>query len=485
MKTALQAKLTQQLSLTPQLLQSIRLLQLSALELEQEVADALEANVMLEAEDEAGETEAGSDTAVKVSESAPTVEAADDYSDESSWDSVTAETSARGPALEDEDGFGANCAAPTATSARDRVLEQLELILASMKERQIAEHLIDEVDDNGYLQRSLEEIRIELSPDLNASLDDLELMLWRIQRLDPVGFGARSLAECLGVQLEMLASTTPGRSLAMRIVSEQLELLGQHDTAKLAKALKAEKSEIAQAERLILALDPKPGADLPEDSALYIVPEVAVTRRGAGWRVELIGNGRSRVRVNEVYEQMLHDNRDARGANALKDQLQEARWLVRGLEMRRDTLTRATTVIFERQHAFLERGDEGMVPLTLKEVADAIGMHESTVSRITTNKYVQTPRGVFELKHFFSSHLSGQSGAGVAGTAVRAMVRRLIESENPERPLCDGTIAALLARKGVRVARRTVAKYRESMKLATAKERRRVNQSRRQLAVAG
>ena len=234
----------------------------------------------------------------------------------------------------------------------------------------------------------------------------------------------------------------------------------------------------------MLSLDPKPGATLPDDNALYIVPEVAVSRKGAGWRVELLGSRGSRVRVNEVYEQMLHESRDARGAAAMKDQLQEARWLVRGLEMRRDTLMRATTVIFERQNAFLEQGDEGMVPLTLKEVADAIGMHESTVSRITTNKFVQTPRGVFELKHFFSSHLSGQSGPGVAGTAVRAMVRRLIESENPERPLCDGTIAALLARKGVRVARRTVAKYREAMKIATAKERRRAVTARRELAAA-
>lgn len=484
MKTALQAKLSQQLSLTPQLLQSIRLLQLSALELEQEVADALESNVMLEAEEDSGESEAISETAVKASEEVA-VDPADDYEIESSWDAVTADVSNRGPALEDDEGFGANAAAPDATTARERVLEQLDLVLASMKERQIAEYLIDEIDDNGYLTEDLEKIRAEMTPDLNASAADVELILWRIQRLDPVGFGARNLAECLSVQLEMLPAATAGRDLALRVVNEQLELLGSHDTAALAKALGAAKSDIAMAERLILSLDPKPGATLPDDNALYIVPEVAVSRRGSGWRVELLGSRGSRVRVNEVYEQMLHESRDARGAAAMKDQLQEARWLVRGLEMRRDTLMRATTVIFERQNAFLEQGDEGMVPLTLKEVADAIGMHESTVSRITTNKFVQTPRGVFELKHFFSSHLSGQSGAGVAGTAVRAMVRRLIESENPERPLCDGTIAALLARKGVRVARRTVAKYRESMKIATAKERRRAVTARRELAAVG
>jgi RNA polymerase sigma-54 factor len=455
MKTALQLQMGQTLHLTPQLLQSIRLLHLPALELEQQVRQALEHNVMLEREE--------------AEEASPPAEAPPADGDAATeWDSAV-EILGGTPPLEDEEGFEARRSAPEVRDARLRILAQLQLTLSDATDLRIGEILVDHVSDAGYLEAPFQEVALSVQAQVPATSARILAVLHHLQRLDPPGYGASGLRECLLIQLEALGPNTPGRTLAMRIVDEHLDALAGHDDAALAAALRAEPAAVARAARLIRSLAPKPGAAGGDDAAEYAVPDVIIRRAAGGWRAELNPATAPRVRINALYEQLLNRCKSEDGARSLREQLQEARWLVRGLSMRNDTLLRVARVIVERQRGFLERGDEAMKPLTLREVATAIGMHESTVSRVTTSKYAQTPRGVFELKHFFACSLA--EGNGASGTAVRAMVRRLIESENPGRPLADGVIARLLERQGVHIARRTVTKYREAMAIAPARER--------------
>lgn len=444
MQVAMQTRLSQQQVMGPQLLQSIRILRLSVQELEQEIRSALERNLMLEAEDGASDESDGPAAA----------DALDRFEDGAAdrWASRASD-----PAGDWE----ADLPQPSTAPVRVAVLEQFALCCRDARELDAAIRIVDHVDDCGYLGTPLDRICAEegLDPAL------AERVLWQLQRLEPAGFAARSLSECLYVQLESLPAATPGRALAIRIVNDFLDLLASHDHRRLARRLGATPEQVRMAESLILSLDARPGVQGPPEHEIVVRPEVRVRRHGAQWRVELVG--RARLRVNETYARAVEQDG---GCAELRRQLDEARWLVRGVQVREQTLLRVTEAIFERQRDFLERGEVGLRPLTLHEVADAIGMHESTVSRITTNKYVQTPRGTFELKHFFSSRV----GSGeLSGAAVRAMVRQLIEREDARRPLADGTIAALLARRGVRVARRTVAKYREAMQIAPARLRRR------------
>lgn len=463
MRTSLGLQLGHQLNITPQLLQSIRLLQLTGAELEAHVRDALEANPMLESGSEDGGEDAGGPESGEEPLEA-VVEAAEDPDD---WRDHAFERSA-GTRL-DDDGEDLRFA-EEAPGVRMHVLRQLELMLTAPNELAAAAWLVDQVDDAGYLEREPERLQEIMPREFRLHPSRLEEIRQLMMRLDPAGYGARDLRECLLVQLGELASDTPGRHLALRLVLNHLAQLGLGDRAALCEQLGVEGTELDAAERLILSLDPKPGHRDAPGAAGYLMPDVVVTREERGWQIALNHSSAPRIRVNAVYEGMLSRSDGSAGARELKQLLQEARWLTRALAMRHETLLKVARSIVQRQVGFLERGDEAMQPLTLREVAEEIGMHESTVSRITTGKYMQTPRGTFELKHFFAGRLQG---AEVAGVAIRAMVKRLIDGESPADPLADDTIAALLARQGVRIARRTVAKYRELLRIAPAKERRR------------
>lgn len=479
MKANLSVRTTQNMVLTPQLLQSIRLLQLSNLELEQEVEQALEDNVMLEAEEASDDApaataeEASAETALEPATGMDAgahseVEADFDWSSRESW-------SGGEPSDEDEEHWTARAAAPETTDARVGAIEQLRMVVRDERQARIVAAIVENIDDNGYLETGLGEIGAQLGAEFDASAQELEAGLALVQSVEPSGFGARNLPECLRLQLEALPGDTQGKELALYLVSHCLELVAERRLEQVRRELEASESDMKAAFNLILALDPKPGASqgAPAEAA---IPDVIVSGRPGAWKVELNTERLPRVRVNSAYERAIATS----SHKALKDKLQEARWLVRGLEMRHETLLKTARAVFEKQKGFLEHGEEKMVPLTLREVADTIGMHESTVCRVTTAKYIQTPWGVYDFKDFFPSQITG-SECEASGTAVKAMIRRIVDGETRKNPLCDGAIAAILLRQGIRVARRTVAKYREAMKIASATARRETPVRRGQL----
>lgn len=484
MKASLKTQLGQQLHLTPQLLQSIRLLQLDAQQLELEIVQALETNPLLEREDSSGDED------LSPSESAELIEALghgdaveqgervlDDYEvihepyqDEEH--SFAEDWSAARSSYDGDDDPIQRLSEPTTGQLRQSVLEQLQLGLTAPADLAAAAWLVESVDDNGYLDLPLAQLQADAQRLFGLDPSRLEGIRQQMLRGDPCGYGALDLAECLRVQLEELPDDTDGKAIALRLVNGYLEQLASNDASTLCRSMGITADALHTAHRLMLGLQPRPGQQLPEDPGHYIVPDVRVIQRNGVWQVALNHASAPRLRVNPVYEQMLGSTDTTAGSQRLRELLQEARWLTRGLAMRYDTLLRTATVIVERQQGFLNRGDEAMLPLTLRDIADAIGMHESTVSRITTGKYLQTPRGTFELKYFFSTKLDG---ATVANTAIRAMVRRLIDAESPSAPLADDTIALMLARQGIHIARRTVAKYRDQLQIGPAKLRHRSN----------
>ncbi|MDR3416968.1 MAG: RNA polymerase factor sigma-54 [Nevskia sp.] len=475
----------QQQVMTPQLLQSIRLLQLSSLELEQEVRQALESNVMLEETDEEQPLEAELPAPVLEDEAKATdsteaavtgcdtaasdkVEADFDWSSSESW-------SGGEPVDEDGESFESRTPARRGEDLRMEALAQLRMMVNDERQALLVSALIEQIDDNGYLELPLEQVLARLPEQWQVRLAELEAALRLVQSVEPTGFGARDLRECLLLQLDELRGDTGGLELARRLVAECLERIGG-DPAALAREIACGMDEFGQAMRLIRSLDPKPGSSAREP-AQCVVPDVMVSGEGQSWKVELNPATLPRVRVNTLYEKLLA----GKSHRGMREQLQEARWLVNGLEMRHQTLLKTARAVFARQCEFLRRGEEGMAPLTLREVAAQIGMHESTVCRVVNSKFVQTPWGVYPMKAFFPSQIAHAQGE-TSGTAVKAMIRRIVDGENRAAPLCDGAIAALLARSGVRVARRTVAKYREAMKIAPAVERRRPAQGAMALA---
>ncbi len=465
-------------TMTPQLLQSIRLLQLSSLELEQEVRQTLETNVMLEEPDDCDDDEHAQIAAgeLTLQDAVPTdcTEAAVTGCDEAAFDKVDADfdwsnsESWSGSEGGDSEGESLEARTPARNSEdlRMRALAQLRHIIDNEREQRLVSALIEQIDDNGYLAETLSDILAELPSEWAVEMDELEAALARVQSVEPTGFGARNLRECLLLQIDELPQRMPGRRTARRLVAEYLEQLGGRDPAAVASLVGCTLDHFGVAMRLIRALNPKPGSTVREP-AQNVVPDVLVSGNGYAWKVELNPATLPRVRVNTRYEQLMSGRAPHR---ALRDKLLEARWLVHGLEMRYDTLLKTARAVFEAQCEFLRRGEEGMAPLTLREIAAQIGMHESTVCRVVANKYVQTPWGIYALKAFFPSQIA-RTGGDTSGTAVRAMIRRIVDGENRATPLCDGAIAALLARAGVRVARRTVAKYREAMKIPPATER--------------
>jgi RNA polymerase sigma-54 factor len=466
MKPSLQLRISQQLVMTPQLQQALRLLQMPLLELNTQLEQALAENVMLEAEEPTEATEAEAPTSAK-EDDAPAVVARE--ADEiSPWDEPV---SREGRAdLWSNDDRRQEIADTSDESLRQHLLWQLEMEDFSPREVAIGHTLIDALNEDGYLTETLEAIQSALATEARFSLAEIEQTLSRIQTLDPAGVGARDLAECIGIQLRQLATDTPGRALALRIAADSLDLVAEQAYGQLRRDYSASEDNLSAALLLIRACHPRPGASVQPDTTEYVVPDIYVRKQDGRWVVELNRSFSPRLRVNQTYADLLKTDR---GHDTLRAQLQEARFLVRSLEIRDETLMKVALSIIERQTAFLEHGEEQMKPMILKDVAEAVGMHESTISRVTANKYMHTPRGVLEFRYFFSSQLPNDDGSGQSSTAIKARIRRLIGQENPANPMSDNAIAKVLAGEGVSVARRTVAKYREVLRIGTSAERKR------------
>ena len=476
MKHNLQLKLSQQLTLTPQLQQSIRLLQLSTLELNQELEQILQDNPLLELEDEENRYTAGSEGNTQETSTKQTEEPtefkgeADSHQEEIDWNDY----SARSADDDDDSGPQTPAAGP---SLREYLLGQMAFIPLSERDRALLAALIDALNDAGYLVYPLEEIadilRVdkELFPDLEP--EELEIALHHLQHLDPTGVGARNLGECLSLQLHALPPDTPGLAAAKNLVEEHLALLANRDVGKLKKALHIDDSELHAVRALILGLNPRPGSSFNSQETHYVVPDVTLRKVRGLWLASLNPDAMPKLRINRVYADILARHRD-NGTGQLSSQLQEAKWLIKNVQQRFDTILRVSQAIVDRQRHFFEHGDVAMRPLVLREIAEAVGMHESTISRVTTQKYMMTPRGLYELKYFFGSHVATEAGGTASSTAIRALIKQLVSAENSGRPLSDGQISELLGQQGIVVARRTVAKYREALQISPANMRKSV-----------
>jgi RNA polymerase sigma-54 factor len=473
LKPSLQLKLSQQLTMTPQLQQAIRLLQLPVMELQTQIQTALDENVMLEVEEpEASAEDSQAESAASDSDDP------EDFADAEPEVAVAAEadwedTQKTGPSEAPKSAdprTTVEYADRSEETLRDHLLWQLELENLDARTTAIGQAIIDAINDDGYLTDDAEAIRATLAPDVLVSIEDIEQVLVKlVQQFDPVGVGARSVSECVQLQLKQLAADTAGLELARRIAAEHLPLVAEHQYGVLKRLLRASDSDIEAAISLVRACQPRPGANVFTAPPEYVVPDVFVRRHEGQWVVELNNSMSPQLRVNQLYAGSLGRGEEY---DALKAQLQEARWLIRSLEIRNETLLKVALTIVQRQTEFLEQGEEYMRPMVLRDVAEAIEMHESTVSRVTTNKYMHTPRGVFEFRYFFSSHVAGDAG-DQSSTAVRAKIRKLVSAEDPEKPLSDSQIAQMLSEGGVTVARRTVAKYREAMKIPSSSDRKR------------
>jgi RNA polymerase sigma-54 factor len=482
MKPTLQVRLGQQLTLTPQLRLAIRLLQLSAVELETEVNAAIDANPLLEREEEAEPTAFEDAAAGRFDEIAPPsgdadtatvrepVEAAVDALDEDApefrWEDER-------PAGEGFDGEDREDSRAASGGLREHLVWQLQLSHLPPRDLAIGEALIEAIDEDGYLQAGFDDIRAGLPPSRQPTDADIEAVLLLVQRFDPVGVGARNLSECLCVQLGLLSTDTPGLALARQVATSHLDALARHGALKLATTLDTSVGAMDQAVALLRSLDPRPGASIGGSEPEYIVPDAIAYRQGGLWKVATHGGSQPRIGINRHYERLIGKS-TREDDSYLRAQLQEARWLIKSLETRADTLLRVARAIVRQQSGFLEHGAQAMRPLTLREVAEELGLHESTISRATTRKYLRTPRGTFEFKYFFSSGIATDGGGGASATAIQAMIKRLVEAENPRSPLSDAKLADLLKAEGIPVARRTVAKYREAMNIASSHERQRL-----------
>ena len=499
MKPGLQLRLHQQLTLTPQLQQAIRLLQLSRLELETELRELAESNPLLELDGEGvDESEletadgAATEVAAPAANTTDNVEfgetrgdgagqddrGADERRDErgddrgtDAWDGEEfgATSYGNGASHDDNDGFEAQDAAPV--SLHEHLLHQVNLLNLSPRDRAIALALIDAVDEDGYLREGLASVQAALR-EPTVGLDEIEAVRHRLQQLDPSGVASLDLRECLSAQLRGLAPDTEHLHLAQAMIAEHLEALAKRDFARIARSLQAPPEAVAEAAALIRTLDPHPGAVLGAAPVEYVAPDAYVLREQGRWRVRLAAGNQPKLGLNRHYCGLIARAR-REDAAYLKGQLQEARWLIKSLQARADTLLRVAEAIVRQQSAFLDFGPEAMRPLVLREIAEEVGMHESTISRVTTRKYLHTPRGTFEFKYFFSSGVSTDDGGAASATAVQALIRKLVGDENPRRPLSDQALATELNQRGIQVARRTVAKYREALRIPSSSERQR------------
>jgi RNA polymerase sigma-54 factor len=472
MKPRLQTSLGQHLVMTPQLRQAIRLLQLSTAELEVEIASAVESNPLLDWEESApldtlsGESGNGhADGDGHPDDDRPPTEV-------SAWDGDETWYERIGPADSDDDRVAEQVA--ESETLQDHLLWQLHLSHLSPRDRMIGVALIEAIDDDGYLRETLEAIADSLLPGMHAQLDEILTVLHQVQRFDPPGVGARSINECLQLQLQLLPEDTPWRALAVRMTEGPLERLPRIGVAGLAAELHAPAADIEGAVHLLRSLEPRPGAQMGGLSAdTYVSPDCVVWRQQGQWRVALAAGARPRISIHRGYERLIRSANES-DAIYLRGRLQEARWLLKSLEARGDTLLKVMRCLLHQQSAFLEFGDQALRPLTLREVAAEVGLHESTISRAIARKYVRTPRGTIPLRAFFASGIDTGGGGEASSTAIQAMIRRLIDGEDPRKPLSDARLAESLKASGVPVARRTIAKYRESMSIPSSQDRLRI-----------
>ncbi len=512
MKQSLQLRLGQQLTMTPQLQQAIRLLQLSSLDLQQEIQEALDSNVMLEV-DESNSNTNDSDTDDSPSLQNNTLEknsselnntdtSGDDFmseanseqvdfenthnnipdelSTDSNWDDVydtghqyTAGQSNTSSWNGDDTSLFENNG-KTEDSLREHLLWQMEMTPFSDTDREIANAIIDTIDEAGYLTQSLEELLESFPPEQEIELDELEAVLHQVQNFDPPGVGARDLQENLLLQLKQLDGAPPWLQEARILVSRHLNLLANRDFTTLKRRMKLDEKRLAQVIGLIKSLSPRPGSHISDNRPHYITPDVYVRKIKGDWYCELNPDSAPTIKINEQYLNLIKDAKKDSDMNSIKDHLQEARWFIKSLQNRNETLLKVARCIVNFQKDFFEYGEEHMRALVLADVAEVVGMHESTISRVTTQKYMHTPRGIFELKYFFSSHVNTASGGEASATAIRAIIKKLINQENSKKPLSDNKISTMLAEQNYKVARRTVAKYRESMSIPPSNERKNI-----------
>ncbi|HZF18580.1 MAG TPA: RNA polymerase factor sigma-54 [Burkholderiales bacterium] len=478
MKQTLQLKLSQHLTLTPQLQQSIRLLQLSTMELNQELEKFLAENPLLERED--GDAAVPAVPAHVNGEAAPTTQAAaeqpeaespaqsDNYSAELDWSG--GEGGANNGTRDDGDDSDYSQVAADTPNLREHLHRQLTLTKLEPRDRALVAFLIEALDEDGYLTQSLEEIEQIVPEELQLEPEELPIALKHLQNLDPTGVGARNCAECLELQLLAMPESTPARAAALTLARSHLALLAARDFARLKKALQCGDEDLRQVQKLIQSLNPRPGAAFTPLETRYVVPDVVVKKVKGVWVASLNPDALPKLRINRMYADILQNNRGQSGGQ-LSHQLQEARWLIKNVQQRFETILRVSQAIVDRQRHFFEHGDVGMRPLVLREIANTLGLHESTVSRVTTQKFMLTARGIFELKYFFGSHVATETGGACSATAIRALIKQLVAAEDAKRPLSDSKISEILGQQGIMVARRTIAKYRESLQIPSVSMR--------------
>ncbi|EPE1551670.1 TPA: RNA polymerase factor sigma-54 [Escherichia coli] len=473
MKQGLQLRLSQQLAMTPQLQQAIRLLQLSTLELQQELQQALESNPLLEQIDtheEIDTRETQDSETLDTADALEQKEMPEELPLDASWDTIYTAGTPSGTSGDYIDDELPVYQGETTQTLQDYLMWQVELTPFSDTDRAIATSIVDAVDDTGYLTVPLEYI-LESMGDEEIDIDEVEAVLKRIQRFDPVGVAAKDLRDCLLIQLSQFDKTTPWLEEARLIISDHLDLLANHDFRTLMRVTRLKEDVLKEAVNLIQSLDPRPGQSIQTGEPEYVIPDVLVRKHNGHWTVELNSDSIPRLQINQHYASMCNNARNDGDSQFIRSNLQDAKWLIKSLESRNDTLLRVSRCIVEQQQAFFEQGEEYMKPMVLADIAQAVEMHESTISRVTTQKYLHSPRGIFELKYFFSSHVNTEGGGEASSTAIRALVKKLIAAENPAKPLSDSKLTSLLSEQGIMVARRTVAKYRESLSIPPSNQR--------------
>ncbi len=478
MKQSLQLRIGQSLTMTPQLQQAIKLLQLSTLDLQQEIQQALDSNMMLEIDEEEvvsqERVEKKIDNSDQITSEGSQSEIPDELPVDSSWDDIY-EASFQPSGNDNTETVEFDSFRSKAVSLQDHLLWQLEMIPISDRDHAIAVAIIDSINDDGYLSVSLQDIYQGLQEQLDElEIDEVEAVLHRLQNFDPIGVAAQDLGDCLRLQLLQLPETTPFKREAIELVTRYLDLLASHEQSKLVKRLGVTEKQLKQVIALIRTMDPKPGAFLQNYDSEYVVPDVFVSKTKGQWVVNLNPDIAPKLRVNQLYSALIKRADNSKDNVSMKDHLQEARWFIKSLHSRNETLLKVAKSIVEKQVDFFEHGAIAMKPMVLRDIAEELELHESTISRVTTQKYMHTPNGIIEFKYFFSSHVSTDAGGECSATAIRALIKELIANETPLKPLSDSKITDLLKEKGINVARRTIAKYRESMSIPSSSQRKRI-----------
>ena len=478
MKQSLQLRIGQNLTMTPQLQQAIKLLQMSTLDLQQEIQQALESNMMLELdEDDLHSNEPREkkiDNSDQVTSEGSQTDIPDELPVDVSWDDVYEISSTVGEEVGEQPDVTDSMRSSSQT-VREHLRWQLEMLPISERDYAIAVSIIDAVNLDGYLDTDLQDIFQGLQEQLqDLEFDEVQTVLHMIQNFDPIGVAAVDLADCLGLQLQQLPDSIPYKYDAIDFVKQHLDLLATCDQAKLIKRIGFSEQQMKAVLALIRTLDPKPGAKLQATDVEYVVPDVFVSKFKGHWTVSLNPEIAPKLRVNPIYSGMIKRADNSQDNISMKNHLQEARWFIKSLHSRNDTLLRVAKSIVDKQGDFFEHGAIAMKPMVLRDIADELELHESTISRVTTQKYMHTPHGVIEFKYFFSSHVSTEQGGECSATAIRALIKELVGNENPAKPLSDSKISDLLNEKGINIARRTIAKYREAMLIPSTSQRKRL-----------